>query len=211
MKVTLPFSGGIDSTAALFLLFENGHSVCPIFIDYGQKCGVEVEHAARLAKFVSTRIHKETILGEFPKSARLDPSIELPTCANQLEASAECSVPGLYFQIISSALRHAILHKCDAVCLPFSLAASQFYPEFDEIGLRAASLIINHGSGGKVKALIPFSKSSKMTLLQMLAASNAPYWMTYSCLTGEEDCRNCAKCVIRDLILNQLNNRHQVD
>ena len=210
MKVALPFSGGIDSTAALFLLIENGHSVYPITLDYGQKCGLEIEHAARIANFLSTRIHKETILGEFPKSARIDPALDLPKCGNELEAAEECSVPGLYFQIISSTLRHAISNKCDAICLPFSLAASQFYPEFDEIGLRASALVINQGSGGKIKAIIPFNNSSKMTLLQMLDAANAPYWMTYSCMTGEEDCDDCPKCVIRKSLLEELIYRHPV-
>lgn len=203
MKVLLPLSGGLDSTAALFMLVENGHSVKPITLDYDQKCGVEIERAARIARFVNTTISTETIMGKFPKCSRIDPEIQLPFCSNATEASVECAVPGLYPQIISSSIKHAILNKCSAICLPFSIASSQFYPEFDEIGWRISSSMIKQFSSGAIKLILPFHAASKLTILKMLFASGAPYWMTHSCLENEADCGSCPKCLIRKSVLDE--------
>lgn len=203
MKVLLPFSGGLDSTAALFLLAENGHSVVPLTLDYGQKCGVEIERAAQIARFANTRIHTETIMGQFPPCSRVNEEIQVPACFKESDSSIECAVPGLYWQIIASSIRQAHVNNCKAICLPFTFASSQFYPEFDESGWKISSAAIMRSFKGEFKVIIPFLKSSKITLLRMLSASGAPYWITHSCLEVEEDCGKCPKCAIRESLFRE--------
>lgn len=200
MRVALPLSGGIDSTAALFYLVENGHQVFPISLDYGQKSSTEIEHAAILARFVGSQLFVETLLGKFPKCSRINSEIPIPEQVSIDSPTVECEVPGLYVTILSSSIRHGILNSCDYVCLPFTVASLQFYPEASKVGIAAASALVHNCSSRAMKALVPFPDASKLTLLKMLAASGAPYWLTYSCLEGGNHCGLCPKCVIRDSV-----------
>jgi len=204
MRVALPFSGGIDSTAAMFLLAENGHEVFPITLDYGQKASYEIEASARLARFLGVSISKQILLSEFSACARIFAGVSMPTYQESPSRPGALVVPGLYWQIIAHSIQYAEIKQCEAICLPFSPASSQFYPESNDVGWKISSLMIGHNSSRSIKAILPFTKTKKLTLLKILVGSGAPYWMTYSCLNDINECKLCDKCYIRNLLFDQM-------
>lgn len=204
MRVVLPFSGGIDCTAAMFLLAENGHDVFPVTLDYGQKAAYEIEAAARIARFLGVSISKQILLSEFPACARIFADVNIPTYKESLIQPEALVVPGLYWQIIAHSIQYAEVKHCEAICLPFSPASSQFYPESNDVGWQISSLMIGHNSSRPMKAILPFTKTTKLTLLKMLIGAGAPYWMTYSCLNDINGCKLCDKCYTRESLFNHL-------
>jgi len=201
VRVLLPFSGGIDSTAALVVLLQGGHDVQLVTIDYGQKAGFEIESAAQIANFFHTKISKETLLFKFPKCSRIDYSLSTRLSVNRKRKDDKVFVPGLFSQIVSISHLHAMRHLCDAICLPFSVASSQFYPEASGAGITGANLIFQSCPSNPVKLFLPFMDHNKKQIFEVLLSSKFPYWNTYSCLSSEPRCGDCSKCYLRDEVI----------
>jgi len=197
VKVAIPLSGGIDSSAAIFYLVENGHQPYPYLIDYSQKASPEIDAAVKIARFAGARLIVEPLFGKLPNSPMVHENCPIPLVENAMDAQPLCKAPGVYPEVIAAGVRHSALHSCDLLCLPIAPGTSQFFPEATENSIIAANILAQESSNSSIKIFAPFLKTDKLTLLKMLIAAGAPYWETYSCISSPIHCGTCPKCAIR--------------
>lgn len=197
MRVALLFSGGLDSTAAMFCLLENGHTVCPITLDYGQKASMEISSAADIARYASTRLVVETLLGEFPRCPLTRGPVDPKVVSSVMDEAPLDYVPGLLPTLLSIGIKHALREDCNRVCLGLSMSGSLSFPDVNDDVIMAMNIMALQSSHNNIRLLLPLWKTSKAIIVKMLAVANLPYWMTYSCISGDEHCGTCHKCVLR--------------
>lgn len=182
-------SGGLDSTLIGLMAREEGITVYPLFIDYGQR-------AAAREWSVCRYVHERLGL---PVPLRMDVSgfgrvILSGLTSKDKDIKDEAFTPGrnLLFLLLGSAYAFQIGAQAVAIgllCERFSLFPDQ-RTEFIERAERA----IESALGRCIKVVVPlfdFSKTDVLVLAQSKGISG-----TYSCHAGSEHpCGSCISCL----------------
>jgi 7-cyano-7-deazaguanine synthase len=201
------FSGGIDSTTALYWALERYDKVSPLTFDYGQRHRVEVRLAGRLVRKLGLAWTVLKVdLSQIGGSALTDPSIRLPRLKRSTRLPS--GPPATYvpfrngiFLAISAAWAEARGVR-DLVC-GFHVIDSPDYPDTRREFVRAMERAINLGTavafgGPKTRVLAPFLGLSKAEIIRRGLALGADYSTSVSCYAGREaPCRTCSSCLLR--------------
>lgn len=201
------FSGGIDSTTALYWALARYEKVFPLTFDYGQRHRAEIRLARRLAKKLKLphailRIDLRQIGG----SSLTDSNIPLPQYKRLAEMKEE--IPSTYvpfrngiFLALATAWAEAKGLK-EIVC-GFNIIDSPNYPDTRREFVEAMERAINTGtkasSGGeKMKIIAPFVNKKKSEIVKEGLSLGADYSYSISCYQGEEiPCKRCSSCLLR--------------
>ncbi|MGB9906168.1 MAG: 7-cyano-7-deazaguanine synthase QueC [Candidatus Saccharicenans sp.] len=201
------FSGGIDSTTALFWALRRFKKVQPVIFDYGQRHRVEIKMArktcARLGlepKFIKID------LSQVGGSALTDKKIEVPEF-RKIEEIKE-GLPATYvpfrngiFLAIAAALAESLGIR-DIIC-GFNVIDSPHYPDTTSAFVRAMNRAVNEGTGAKFsqkkfRILAPFLKLKKSEIIRQGLKLGADYSYSVSCYSGNEvPCGRCSACLLR--------------
>jgi len=176
-RVGLLFSGGLDSTAALALLRDEGHDVKLI----------EVEHASRPN---GERAAAELIAAHFD-SPRVVVRIDVPLAGRTSPRPSAL----LLASIAEHAARALSINNVVMATVREDWEAHG-EPEAAEYYLSTVQRLLRLHASDPVRLHVPFRGRSKAELAAAAAAIGAPLELAWSCVVGDEKrCGSCVPCL----------------
>jgi 7-cyano-7-deazaguanine synthase len=206
-KSIVLFSGGIDSTTALYWVLQQRKKISALTFDYGQRHLVEIELAQRLTAGLNIS-HKilRVDLNQIGGSSLTDPSLPLPEY--ERAAQIKKGLPATYVPFrngifLALAAAWAETNKSHEIICGFHVLDSPNYPDTQEAFVRSMEKAINSGTGAvfggkKIRILAPFLKLSKSEIILKGLSLGADYSYSISCYSGSEvPCMRCSSCLLR--------------
>lgn len=207
MSDVVVLSGGLDSTVCLAMAVGQGHGpVTALTFDYGQRHGVELEHATRVAAHYDVEhLVVRLDLSGWGGSALTDPDVDVPDAA---EAGPHGGIPVTYVParnliFLSVAVGVAEARDADAVWLGVNALDYSGYPdcrpEFVASFRATAALALKRGVEGRpVGVATPLVDLTKAEIVRLGTDLGAPLDLTWSCYRGGAvPCGTCDSCVLR--------------
>jgi len=206
-KSIVLFSGGLDSTTAIYWALERYEKVFALTFDYGQRNRIELDMAGKVAHKLSVpqkilRVNLRQIGG----SSLTDTKLSLPQY-ERMEESEE-GLPSTYvpfrngiFLALAAAWAEVVGIK-EIVC-GFNVIDSPNYPDTRKQFVQAMQEAINLGtkaslSPEKIQIIAPFLKMKKSDIIKEGLSLSVDYSFAISCYRGEEiPCQKCSSCVLR--------------
>lgn len=201
------FSGGIDSTTALYWALKRYQRVQPLIFDYGQRHRVEIKMAKKTCQRLGLKPKIIKIdLRQIGGSALTDEKIKVPEF-KKTEQIKE-GLPATYVPFrngIFISLAAALAETLDIshlVC-GFNVIDSPSYPDTTESFVRAMKKAINEGTGARFKTekfriIAPFLSLKKSEIIRLGLSLGADYSYSVSCYAGGEiPCGQCSSCLLR--------------
>jgi len=182
-------SGGFDSTLMSLMAHEEGISLFPLFIDYGQ-LGAEKEWSA------CQRLHRQFGL---PQVTRMDLSgfgrtIPSGLTDGRLRINEDAFLPGRNLLFALAGAAHAFKVQADAIALGLLDPADHLFPDQTKAFVEECEKVIEVAMGRRIAVLTPlieFSKSDVLALAHARGLQDA-----YSCHAGgDTPCGVCVACV----------------
>ncbi len=214
-KAVVLFSGGIDSTTALYWAKQTFADAAAVTINYAQRHHIEVEMARRIAGRLKVKIHLVQFpLNDIVYSALIDKDKEIPeslaTSKNE-EGVPFTYVPfrnGIFLSLAAAfAESRGIVH----IVTGFNLIDTPDYPDTTAAFTEKMEAAINQGTsasitGKRFKIHTPLIRKSKKEIIEMGFQLGADYSYSISCYRGGEiPCLKCPSCDIRGHAFKQLN------
>jgi 7-cyano-7-deazaguanine synthase len=201
------FSGGIDSTTALYWARSRGDEVRALTFDYGQRHKVEV----RMARLAARRLGvPHTVLKidltQIGGSALTDAGIALPRYRKipPLASGAPATyVPFRNGILIAVAAAWAEAHGAEAIVCGFNVIDSPEYPDTRPAFVRAMQRAIDAGTtaalgGPRIRIEAPFVRKRKSEIIRLGLRLGADYSHSVTCYAGaERPCGACSACLLR--------------
>jgi 7-cyano-7-deazaguanine synthase len=209
-KAILLLSGGIDSATAGAMARAQGFALYALSIRYGQRHGIEIEAARRVAAWLGVARHVELDLDlrGFGGSA-LTADISVPKDRDDTQMADDIPVtyvPARNTIFLSVALGWAEAIGAEDIFIGVNALDYSGYPdcrpEFIDAYQRMAMLATKAGveGGWKLKVQTPLIAMSKADIIRNGAALGLEYGMTMSCYdptpTGDA-CGHCDSCALR--------------
>ncbi len=207
-KCVVLFSGGIDSTTALYWARKRYDSVSALSFDYGQRHGVELTLARRLTRRLGIP-HKiiKVDLRQVGGSALTDNRIALPEyrSADDIGAGTPASyVPFRNGIFLSLAAAWAEAHGVPDIICGFNTIDSPNYPDTRSGFVKAMELAVRLGTGAGARGLTlriraPFVRLRKSAIIRKGLSLGADFSDSVSCYAGKEvPCGKCSSCLLRE-------------
>jgi 7-cyano-7-deazaguanine synthase len=206
-KALVLYSGGIDSTTALYWAQGRYAEVSALSFDYGQRHKVELALARRLARRL--RLPHNVLkfdLRQIGGSALTDLSVSLPRFPRQGDIGP--GVPATYvpfrngiFLALAAAWAEA-KGRDDIVC-GFNTIDSPNYPDTRAFFVRAMQRAVDLGTGAaskgrRIRIVTPFIRMKKSEIIRLGLSLGADYCLSISCYGGREvPCGRCSSCLLR--------------
>lgn len=200
-KTVLIYSGGLDSTVALYLLKSQGYEVKALSVDYGQRHKKEIE----FAKYHCRKLGIEHQVADLTSithllagSSQTSPDVAVPDGHYAEESMKLTIVPNRNMIMLSVAIGWAVSQKADSVAYAAHAGDHAIYPdcrpEFAEAMNEAAQLADWH----QVSLLRPFVQWSKADIAAEGQRLGVEFELTWSCYKGGlSHCGTCGTCVER--------------
>ena len=201
------FSGGIDSTTALYWARARYDGVSALSFDYGQRHRVELAMARRLTRRL--RLPHTIIkvdLRQIGGSALTDRRIALPEVRSADDVGA--GIPSSYVPFrngifLSLAAAWAEVNDVPDIICGFNTVDSPNYPDTRGPFVRAMERTVRLGTGAgdrglPLRILAPFVRLKKSAIIKIGLALGADYSYSISCYGGKEaPCGKCSACQLR--------------
>jgi 7-cyano-7-deazaguanine synthase len=170
----LLLSGGIDSTACARYLQEAGHSVRPVFVDFGQPAARE---EGRAAEDVSR------LMGLHLEKVRIAYTRTFDT--GEIKGRNA-------FLVLAGMMSSAY---CEPCFISIGVHAGTRYYDCTQGFVDAIDRLVSEYSDGRARVLAPFITWSKTDVFRYFSGLNIPLELTYSCEAGAvPPCDVCASC-----------------
>ncbi|MDH4197224.1 MAG: 7-cyano-7-deazaguanine synthase QueC [Candidatus Aminicenantes bacterium] len=201
------FSGGIDSTTALYWALRRYDVVRPLTFDYGQRHRVETRLARRLVRrlglpFTLLRVD----LGQVGGSALTDRRIAVPRTkrlGRRPKGTPATYVPFRNGILIALAAAWAEARGLRDLVVGFNVIDSPNYPDTRRAFVRAMERAVNLGTTAvgrreKTRLRAPFIALRKSEIIRRGLALGVDYSLSVSCYAGREvPCGQCSACRLR--------------
>ncbi len=201
------FSGGLDSTTALYWALSGYDRVQPVIFDYGQRHRVEIRMARKTCRRLGLNpLMLKVNLRQIGGSALTDDSIKVPSFRTAEKIKG--ALPPTYvpfrngiFLSLAAALAER-LGISDIIC-GFNVIDSPDYPDTTPAFVRAMNRAINEGTGAKFsrrkfRIIAPFIRLKKSEIIRLGLKLGADYSYSISCYSGGEvPCGRCSSCLLR--------------
>jgi 7-cyano-7-deazaguanine synthase len=205
-KALVLFSGGLDSTTALYWAMKNFDDVCTLSFNYGQRHLIELKMAQRVASKIGVSEHGilKVDLTQIGGSALTDPQIEVPLDRKPGASGIPITyVPFRNGIFISLATAWAEVRGIGHLVGGWNAVDFSGYPDCREEFLKAMERSINQGTkaGAEGKNLLihaPLIHMTKEEIITLGLSLGADYSFSLSCYQGGEvPCGRCDSCVLR--------------
>lgn len=201
------FSGGIDSTTALYWAKKNFEKNYALTFFYGQRHSIEIEMAKKIAEREGIEhIILNVDLSRIGGSSLTDRKMEIEDIS--LEELGE-RIPSTYvpfrngiFLSLATALAEVL--ECENIVVGFHSLDSPNYPDTSKDFVLAMEKAINIGTragriGKKISILSPLIGMKKEEIIKFGLEMGADYSYSISCYRGNEiPCMRCPACRIRE-------------
>jgi len=201
------FSGGLDSTTALYWAIDKYERVHALTFDYGQRHRIEVQFSQKIAKGLDIPLKiLQMDMQQIGGSSLTDPARPLPPLdrsAWEKDGPPSTYVPfrnGIFFALATA---WADVHGQTEIVCGFHVLDSPDYPDTRREFVEAMEEAINLGSKaayGKARISIqaPFLEMNKAEIVKSGLALGADYSHSISCYRGAEiPCMECVSCQMR--------------
>ena len=192
-------SGGLDSATALAIARDQGFDCYALSLAYGQRHGVELEAAKRVANALGVRAHQVITvdLSSFGGSALTDPEIAVPETPTA--GIPVTYVPARNTVFLSLALAWAETLDARHIFIGVNAVDYSGYPDcrrdFIEAFAALANLATRTGvEGGNFVIHTPLIELSKAQIIRRGVALGLDYRITVSCYQPDTDGRACGRC-----------------
>ncbi|WP_457755428.1 7-cyano-7-deazaguanine synthase QueC [Thermovibrio ammonificans] len=203
------FSGGLDSTTALYWAKRHFEKVYAITFYYGQRHSLEVEFAKITAEKANVDEHLifPVDLSRIGASALTDRSIEVPETSS-VEEIKERGIPVTYVPFrngifISIAAAYAEAKGCTNLVGGWNAVDYSGYPDCRPQFLKAMEEALNLGTkagaeGKRWHIHAPLINLTKGQIIKLGLELGADYSYSLSCYRGDEaPCMKCDSCILR--------------
>jgi 7-cyano-7-deazaguanine synthase len=201
------FSGGIDSTTALYWALDLDKRTTALTFDYGQTNRVEIGAARKIADKLQIP-HKilKVDLQQIGGSALTDSSVSIPQMESVSEIKEELPATYVPFRngiFLAMAAAWAETKEITRIICGFNVIDSPNYPDTRKTFVKAIERAINEGTGtsmkkNKINILAPFLNMNKSDIIKQGLALGADYSYSLSCYAGSEiPCLRCSSCLLR--------------
>ncbi len=203
------FSGGLDSTTALYWAKKKFKKVFAITFRYGQRHSLEVEMAKLTAKNADVEEHFifDVDLSKIGASALTDRNLEVPRTKN-VDEIAERGIPITYVPFrngifISIAAAYAESKGVVDIVGGWNAVDFSGYPDCRSEFLSAMEKALNLGTklgaeGKRWKIHAPLINMTKGEIIRLGLSMGADYSYSISCYRGGEiPCMECDSCLLR--------------
>ncbi len=208
------FSGGIDSTTALYWARERFAPLRTLVFAYGQRHGIEVA----MARQASARLGIECDVVEMPLRGLLSSALLAdgrPIAASLAESRREPGPPSTYVPFrngifLAIAAAYGESHGCRRLVTGFNSVDSPDYPDTSAAFVRKMTAAVNEGSsagkgGGRFRIHTPLACLNKREIIALGLDLGADYSHSVSCYRGSEvPCLRCPSCDIRSRAFAEL-------
>ena len=203
-KAVLLLSGGLDSATCLAIAKSEGYAVYALSFRYGQRHGVELDAAKRVANALGVKEHKiaDIDLRLFGGSA-LTADITVPkheTIGEIGEGIPITYVPARNTIFLSFALAWAEVLKAYDIFIGVNALDYSGYPDcrpdFIQAFEKTANLATAYGveGGQMIRIHTPLIDLTKAQIIQKGLSLGVDYGMTISCYDPVEDGKACGQC-----------------
>jgi 7-cyano-7-deazaguanine synthase len=203
-KAVVLSSGGIDSTTVMAMARAEGYEVYSLSFNYGQRHGVELQAAERVAKALGVKEHLiiDLDLRKIGGSALTD-IIAVPKGRSEHEIKQGIPityVPARNTIFLSYALAWAERLMTGAIFIGVTAIDYSGYPDCRPEYIRAFEQMANLGLKaaveGKIKIRIhtPLMTMTKGEIIRKGLELGVEYRMTHSCYDPLPDGRACGEC-----------------
>ena len=205
-KGVVIFSGGLDSTTALYWAREHFQEVYALTFFYGQRHALEVEMAKRIARRVGVKEHGflEVDLTQVGGSALTDPGLEVPLDREPTREGIPITyVPFRNGIFLALAAAWAEVRGISHLVGGWNAVDFSGYPDCRKEFLEAMEEAINLGTkAGAQGALFtihaPLIDLTKAGIIALGLSLGADYSWSLSCYRGGEvPCGRCDSCQLR--------------
>ena len=207
LKAVVLLSGGLDSYTAAAMTQAEGFALYALTVAYGQRHGVEVEAARRVAKALGVVRHVELQLdlaafgasaltgdGPVPKDRALDD-----------ETIPSTYVPARNTVFLALALAWAEALGARDITIGVNALDYSGYPDCRPAFIHAFEDVAAHGTragveGSRFRIRMPLIALSKAEIVRRGVALGLDYGLTHSCYDPGESgspCGRCDSCVLR--------------
>lgn len=207
-KAVVLFSGGIDSTTALYWAMANYAKVTALSFDYGQRHRVEISLARRLTKRLRLPHFVLKIdLRQVGGSALTDRRISLPLFKRAEKIGKGIPLTYVPFRngiFLSLAAAWAEANNIHTIVCGFNTVDSPNYPDTRASFVRAMERAINSGTKAaagsrRIMIIAPFIRMKKSAIIKKGLSFGADYSYSISCYRGREiPCGKCSSCFLRE-------------
>ncbi len=193
-------SGGLDSATTLAVAREQGFTCHALSFAYGQRHGVELDAASRVARHLGAAEHRVYPLSSelFGGSALTDPAVAVP------DAHTDSGVPVTYVparNTVFLALALAWAETLGAADIFIGANAVDYpgYPDCRPEFLAAFETLANLATragvtGGGIRVHAPLVELSKADIIRRGSKLGVDYAMTVSCYRADAEGRACGRC-----------------
>jgi 7-cyano-7-deazaguanine synthase len=213
-KALVLFSGGIDSTTALYWAIDRYDRVQALTFDYGQRHRIEVEFAQRIAQILHIPLKILQInLQQIGGSSLTDSASPLPS--DDLSDRDKKAPPSTYVPFrngifLALGTAWAEVQGVQEIVCGFHVLDSPGYPDTRREFVRAMEEAINWGSAAsfsqkRIHIQAPFLDMNKAEIIKKGLSLGADYSYSVSCYSGGEvPCGMCASCRMRQKAWEQV-------
>jgi 7-cyano-7-deazaguanine synthase len=206
-KSLVLFSGGIDSTTALYWAQSCSDEVFAFTVDYGQKHKIEIESSKKITE--GLKIPHKIIridLTQIGGSSLTDKKIDLPVFEHA--SRTKKGIPNTYVPfrngiLLALAAAWGDVIGIDSIIVGFNVIDSPNYPDTRQSFVRAMEKAVNIGtrtssSGRKIHVKAPFIRMKKSEIIKKGLSLGTDYSFSISCYAGSEiPCGECSSCLLR--------------
>jgi 7-cyano-7-deazaguanine synthase len=205
-KAICLLSGGLDSSTCLGVARRDGYDCYALSFDYGQRHGIELEAAARVAKFYGAREHRtmKIDLRAFGGSA-LTGDIDVPKTGLS-DGIPVTYVPARNTIFLSFGMAWAEVLECSDLFIGVNAIDYSGYPdcrpEFIAAFENMANLATKAAVEGRTRLRIhtPLAKLNKAGIVKLAQDVGLDFALTHSCYDPDEKgnpCGRCDSCLLR--------------
>ncbi|HBA61825.1 MAG TPA: 7-cyano-7-deazaguanine synthase QueC [Elusimicrobia bacterium] len=207
-KAVVLFSGGLDSTTALYWALARGYDCEAVSFNYGQRHARENTSARAIARLAGVKLYEIALkFPWFSSCSLVNGKLPLPDVSLSKIGSGKAIpstyVPGRNLVFASAGFSLADAIGAQAVVLGPNVIDYSGYPDcrpaFYKALARAAAFGTRSGAGGKkIKLLTPLIKLGKAEIVRLALRLKAPLGLTWSCYSGgRRPCGRCDSCKLR--------------
>jgi 7-cyano-7-deazaguanine synthase len=188
MSMVTLVSGGLDSTLMSVLAKEEGVTLFPLFVDYGQLC---IDHEWEACIYV----HKQFSL---PSPIRMDlagygKTIPSGLTSKSLRVNEDAFLPGRNLLFLLAACSYAYSKNANAVAIGLLSEETHIFPDQTNDFIEKAQNTINVALDRHIRIVTPLMNLNKHDVLAM--AKKKGIEGTYSCHSGTlPTCGSCIAC-----------------
>lgn len=195
MKALVVFSGGLDSTTALYWAVNQYKEVETLSFEYGSKHN-QIEHSYALKTCKKLGVKNTVInldfINQYFKSDLLQSGGEIPEGYYTAENMKSTVVPFRNGIMLAIAAGFAESNNCDVLILGNHSGDHAIYPDCRPEFIKGIKEAIYQGTEKHIEVVSPFCNMTKADIVKIGTELGCDYSLTYSCYKGKE--KHCGKC-----------------